>query len=442
MIIKQSKRLNDVQEYYFSQKLQHIRELEKSGKKIINLGIGNPDMSPSENTINALTRSAQDVKSHGYQSYRGIPELRKSIADFYSETYGADLNSETEILPLLGSKEGITHISLAFLDAGDKVLVPDPGYPTYSSVSKMVGAKIIHYNLTEKNNWIPDFKKLKFKKGTIKIMWVNYPNMPTGAEATDECFEKLISFAKKNKILICHDNPYNLVLNNGKPKSILSYPGAKEVAIELNSLSKSHNMAGWRVGWIAGKKEYIDTILKVKSNVDSGMFLPIQKAAIEALQNPSSWHSKRNEEYKRRREKAWELLELLKCDYSIQQVGMFVWAKIASSPTLELRSQPSPLARLSKEKGVNGEASSEAFVEKILQEASVFITPGFIFGKNGEGYVRVSLCSDVSIIQEAITRIKNVIASLPAGQPGNGVTKQSHEDEIASGAKRTIAITK
>jgi len=387
MIIKQSKRLNDVQEYYFSQKLQHIRELEKSGKKIINLGIGNPDMSPSENTINALTHAAQDIKNHGYQSYRGVPELRKEIANFYSETYSTNLNSETEILPLLGSKEGITHISLAFLDAGDKVLVPDPGYPTYSSVSKMAGAKIISYSLTEKNNWMPDFKdlrsKIKGKKSKVKLLWVNYPNMPTGAEATDECFEKLISFAKKHKILICHDNPYNLVLNNGKPKSILSYPGAKDVAIELNSLSKSHNMAGWRVGWIAGKKEYIDTILKVKSNVDSGMFLPIQKAAIEALQNPSSWHSKRNEEYKRRREKAWELLDLLKCDYSIQQVGMFVWARITST-----------------------EATSEEFVENILEQANVFITPGFIFGKNGEGYVRVSLCSDTTMMQEAITRVR------------------------------------
>ena len=421
MIIKQSKRLNDVQEYYFSQKLQQIRQMEAGGKKIINLGIGNPDMFPSENTVEELIRSAKDAKSHGYQSYRGIPELRKAIQGFYQETYGAAVDNETEILPLLGSKEGITHISLAFLDAGDKVLVPDPGYPTYSSVSKMAGAKILHYDLTEKNNWKPDVKalssKVKSQKGKIKIMWVNYPNMPTGAEATDECFEQLIAFAKKHKILLCHDNPYSLVLNNGKPKSILSYPGAKDVAIELNSLSKSHNMAGWRVGWIAGKKEYIDTILKVKSNVDSGMFQPVQKAAAEAFKNPASWHNKRNEEYKRRREKAWELLDLLQCDYSIQQVGMFIWAKIKNPKT-----------------------SSESFVEKILQEANVFITPGFIFGKNGEGYVRVSLCSDVKTIEEAITRIKNVIASLPDRQAGKA--KQSHDKEIASGAKRALAMTK
>lgn len=401
MIIKQSKRLNDVQEYYFSQKLSQIREMEAGGKKIINLGIGNPDMSPSENTVNELIRSAQNPKSHGYQSYRGIPELRKAISKFYAETYSTELNPETEILPLLGSKEGITHISLAFLDKGDSVLVPDPGYPTYSSVSKMFEAKIITYNLKEKNGWLPDLKELeKLSLKKVKLMWLNYPNMPTGAEASDECFEKLIAFAKKHKILLCHDNPYSMVLNNGKPKSILNYKGAKDVAIELNSLSKSFNMAGWRVGWIAGNKEYIDTILKVKSNVDSGMFLPIQKASVEALNNLPSWHSKRNEEYKRRREKVWELLDVIGCDFNIDQVGMFVWAKIK-----------------------NTKINSESFVEKILQEVNIFITPGFIFGKNGEGYVRVSLCSEVSVIQEAITRIKqsSVIAR-------NGVTKQSHRE--------------
>ncbi|MBI3501220.1 MAG: aminotransferase class I/II-fold pyridoxal phosphate-dependent enzyme [Bacteroidetes bacterium] len=386
MIIKHSKRLNDVQEYYFSQKLSQIREMEAGGKKIINLGIGSPDMMPSENTIEELIRSAKNPKSHGYQSYKGIPELRKAIAKFYSETYNTKLDSETEILPLLGSKEGITHISLSFLDEGDSVLIPDPGYPTYSSVSKMCGANIIYYNLKEKNDWQPDINELNSKLQTpnskLKILWLNYPNMPTGAEASDESFEKLIAFAKKNKILLCHDNPYSMVLNNGKPKSILSYEGAKDVAIELNSLSKSFNMAGWRVGWIAGKKNYIDTILKVKSNVDSGMFLPIQKASIEALSNSSLWHNKRNEEYKRRREKVWELLDILKCDYSIHQVGMFVWAKIKSGK------------------------SSESFVEKILQEANVFITPGFIFGKNGEGYVRVSLCTEVKTIEEAIKRVK------------------------------------
>ena len=401
MIIKHSKRLNDVQEYYFSQKLAHIRQMEASGKKIINLGIGNPDMMPSENTIEELVRSAKNPKSHGYQSYKGIPELRKAIAKFYNETYNTTLDSETEILPLLGSKEGITHISLAFLDVGDSVLVPDPGYPTYSSVSKMCGANIIYYNLKEKNDWQPDLNELQSEirnsKSAIKIMWLNYPNMPTGAEASDECFKNLIAFAKKNKILLCHDNPYSMVLNNGKPKSILSYEGAKEVAIELNSLSKSFNMAGWRMGWVAGKKEYIDTILKVKSNVDSGTFLPIQKASAEALNNSGLWHNKRNEEYKRRREKVWELLDILKCDYSIHQVGMFVWAKIKDRKT-----------------------SAEDFVEKILQATNVFITPGFIFGKNGEGYVRVSLCSDVKTIEEAIKRIKQSVVIAR-----NEVTKQS-----------------
>lgn len=409
MIIKQSKRLADVQEYYFSQKLAQIRQMEAGGKKIINLGIGSPDMAPSENTIEELICSAKNPKSHGYQPYKGIPELRKAISKFYSETYSTELNSETEILPLLGSKEGITHISLAFLNAGDKILVPDPGYPTYSSVSKMCEAKIITYNLKEKNGWLPDLKELeKLNLKKAKLMWLNYPNMPTGVATTDECFEKLIAFAKKHKILLCHDNPYSMVLNNGKPKSILNYKGAKDVAIELNSLSKSFNMAGWRVGWIAGKKEYIDTILKVKSNVDSGMFLPIQKASVEALNNLPSWHSKRNEKYKRRREKVWELLDVIGCDYTIDQIGMFVWAKIK-----------------------NGKTNSENFVEKILQRANVFITPGFIFGKNGEGYVRVSLCSEVSVIQDAITRIKqsSVIAR-------NEVTKQSNKEIAARSLSR------
>lgn len=384
MIIKPSKRLNKVEEYYFSKKLSEIRQMEAGGRKIINLGVGNPDMMPSENAIEELIHWVKNPKSHGYQPYRGIPELREAISKFYSETYSTGLNPETEILPLLGSKEGITHISLAFLNAGDAVLVPDPGYPTYSSVSKICEAKVITYNLKEKNGWLPDLKELeKLNVRKAKIMWLNYPNMPTGAEATDECFEKLIGFARKHNILLCHDNPYSMVLNNSKPKSILSYKGAKEVAIELNSMSKSFNMAGWRVGWVSGHKDYIDTILKVKSNVDSGMFLPIQKASVNALNNLPLWHNKRNEEYKRRREKVWELLEIIGCDYTLNQVGMFVWGKIKNAKT-----------------------DSKSFVERILREANVFITPGFIFGKNGEGYVRISLCSEVSTIQEAITRIK------------------------------------
>lgn len=403
MIIKQSERLNDVQEYYFSQKLAQIRQMEADGRKIINLGIGNPDMMPSKNTIEKLLHSATNPKNHGYQPYRGVPELRQAISKFYKQTYLTELNPETEILPLLGSKEGITHISLAFLNAGDAVVVPDPGYPTYSSVSKMCEAKIITYNLKEKNKWLPDFKELeKLNLKKAKFIWVNYPNMPTGAEATDDCFEKLIAFAKKHRILICHDNPYSMVLNNDKPKSILSYKGAKEVAIELNSLSKSFNMAGWRVGWVAGNKDYIDTILKVKSNVDSGMFLPVQKAAVEALNNPPSWHDKRNEEYKRRRKKVWELLEVIGCDYTLNQVGMFVWGKIK-----------------------NAKADSKSFVERILQEANVFIAPGFIFGKNGEGYVRISLCSEVNAIQEAITRIKQTTITKQ-----NKMEKSSHKETV------------
>lgn len=384
MIIKAAKRLASVQEYYFSQKLLQIKKLESEGKKIINLGIGSPDMMPSENTVNELIRWAKNENSHGYQSYRGIPELRKAIANFYKETYSTELNSDTEILPLLGSKEGIMHISLAFLNKGDKVLVPDPGYPTYTSVSKLTEAKIISYSLKEKNNWLPDIKQLeRMNLKGVKLMWLNYPNMPTGAEANDECFIALIAFARKHKILLCHDNPYSLILNTKRPKSIFDYEGAKEVAVELNSLSKSHNMAGWRVGWVCGSKEYIDTILKVKSNMDSGMFLSVQKAAAEALNNLPSWHTKRNEEYEKRREKVWELLMFLQCDFSIHQTGMFVWAK------------------------VNKEIKSiEDFTDKILLEAGVFITPGLIFGKNGERYIRVSLCSKQEVIDEALKRVK------------------------------------
>lgn len=384
MIIKQSNRLKSVHEYYFSRKLQEIREMETQGHRIINLGIGSPDLAPSENTLEELNRSARQPGAHGYQSYKGIPELLKAIASFMSETYGTALNHETEILPLMGSKEGITHISLAFLNKGDKVLIPDPGYPTYSSVTRLCEAKPVYYSLKEKNHWLPDLEKIsRSKLKGVKLMWINYPHMPTGAEASDEGFRQLIAFAKKNKILLCHDNPYSMVLNAHSPKSILNYPGAMEVAIELNSLSKSFNMAGWRVGWVAGHRDYLDTILKVKSNVDSGMFKPIQKAAVEALKNPPSWHTKRNEIYKARREKAWELLHLLECDYSMDQTGMFVWARLK-----------------------NTSLRSEAFADKILKEAHVFITPGSIFGKNGEGYVRVSLCSDLDVFDEAISRIR------------------------------------
>lgn len=385
MIIQPAKRLRFVDEYYFSKKLQQIREMNSMGANVINLGIGDPDMSPSHMAIEKTIASVNQPGNHGYQSYRGIPALRNAMAAWYKKIYHVGLDSETEILPLLGSKEGITHISMSFLNPGDHVLIPDPGYPTYSSVTKLAGAKIICYDLVEKKNWYPDLEILSEKlTSKTKLMWLNYPNMPTGAKATDKIFKSLIAFAHKHKILLCHDNPYSMILHDGKFKSILGYDGAKEVAIELNSLSKSHNMPGWRVGWIAGKKEYIDTVLKVKSNVDSGMFLPVQHGAIEAFNNSWDWHYRQNEEYKKRKEKVLRLLDLLKCRYKKNQAGLFVWAKIPQA-----------------------EKSVEQFVEYILQRAGVFITPGFIFGKNGDRYVRVSLCSPVNKIEEAIYRIKN-----------------------------------
>ncbi|NQY66314.1 MAG: aminotransferase class I/II-fold pyridoxal phosphate-dependent enzyme [Flavobacteriales bacterium] len=389
MIINQANRLNDVKEYYFSTKLQEIAKMRSSGLNVLNLGIGSPDLAPSEATVNALIDAAKDSKNHAYQPYRGINELREGIANWYKLTFGAEINLVNEILPLIGSKEGIMHISMAFLNDGDEVLIPNPGYPTYSSVSKLVGAEIIEYALNEDDNWAPDFEALEqLDLSKVKIMWVNYPNMPTGAAASDEVFEKLIDFGAKHQILICNDNPYSLVLNVDPPKSILSFTGAKEVAIELNSLSKSHNMAGWRIGWVSGNSEYINTIVKVKSNMDSGMFLPLQKAAVEALNNSEAWHSDRNDVYRERRETAWEILETIGCSFDKDQVGMFVWAKV----------------------GVDVK-DVEEFVDVFLQEANVFITPGFIFGSKGEGYVRISLCSSTVVLQEALGRIKKVMES-------------------------------
>ncbi|NQY09605.1 MAG: aminotransferase class I/II-fold pyridoxal phosphate-dependent enzyme [Flavobacteriales bacterium] len=392
MIINQANRLNEVKEYYFSTKLQEIAKMRASGLNVLNLGIGSPDLAPSDATIDALIEAAKIQSNHAYQPYRGINELREGIAGWYKSTYGVDLNSTNEILPLIGSKEGIMHISMAFLNEGDQVLVPNPGYPTYSSVSKLVGAEIVEYELNEANNWAPDFEALENSDlSKVKIMWVNYPNMPTGAAATDEVFSRLIEFGKKHQILICNDNPYSLVLNTDAPKSILSVDGAKDVAIELNSLSKSHNMAGWRIGFVSGAAEYINTIIKVKSNMDSGMFLPLQKAAVEALKNSDEWHQQRNEIYKERRELAWNILESIGCTFDKTQVGMFVWAKVGEDV-----------------------ASVEEFVDEFLQEANVFITPGFIFGSKGEGYVRISLCSDTKVLEEALGRISKVMDSKKA----------------------------
>lgn len=386
MIIEQANKLQHINEYYFSMKLKQIAQLRAEGKNILNLGIGNPDQAPSQQTIDAFVQSASNVKNHGYQSYIGIPELRKAMSDWYQSTYEVALNPATEILPLLGSKEGISHISNAFLNPGDKVLVPNPGYPTYSSATYLAGAVPVTYDLDESNNWAPDFSKISeevFKEA--KLIWINYPNMPTGAKGNEEIFKTLIEIANEFKILIVNDNPYSLVLNEGKPVSVFQTAGAKDVCLELNSLSKSHNLAGARIGLVSGAKEYIDTILKVKSNVDSGMYLPLQHAAIAALANDAEWHIARNNEYKKRRSFAYSIMDALECTYDKNQIGMFLWAKIPAKYT-----------------------NVEDLTEKILHEANVFITPGFIFGGNGDRYIRISLCSPENDLKEALERINNL----------------------------------
>ena len=376
-----AKRIAIVEEYYFSSKLREVRQLISEGKPIINMGIGSPDMAPSKSVIEAIQNAVTDENAHQYQSYQGLPELRNGMADFYKNNFQVELNSNAEILPLMGSKEGIMHISLAFLNEGDGVLIPNPGYPTYTSVTKLVGATPVFYDLIENNNWEPDFEKLEQQDlSKVKIMWVGYPHMPTGATGSIQLFEKIVAFAKKHHILVINDNPYSFVLN-GNPISILQIEGAKEVALELNSLSKTYNMAGWRVGMVSGKPEFIDAILKVKSNMDSGMFYGIQKGAIEALKLDKSWFEAQNLIYQKRRNLTFELAKKLGCTYDENAVGLFVWAKLP----LEI-------------------ASAEDFVDKILYEKDIFITPGTIFGSNGEGYIRFSLCVKEEKIQEAILR--------------------------------------
>jgi len=383
MIISTAKRLLSLKEYYFSIKLAEIRKMQAEGKPVINLGVGSPDLAPSQPTIDALVEAAHHPQNHAYQPYKGIAPLRKAMADFYKQFYNVSLDAQTEILPLIGSKEGITHISLAFLDPDDEVLVPELGYPAYTAVSEMVGAKVRYYPMLEDKNWQPDFETLdSMDTSKVKLMWLNYPNMPTGARAEVETFEKLILFAKKNKILLCHDNPYSLVLNEEAPISLLSIEGAKEVCLELNSMSKTHNMAGWRIGWLNAAKPYIDAVMTIKSNVDSGTFLPLQAAAIEAFQNSEEWHKSRNAIYYKRREIAYQLLDSLQCAYTKDQVGMFVWAKIPE----------------------NLQNSGE-LVDKLLYEKNVFITPGFIFGEKGNRHVRVSLCTEEKVLKEALERI-------------------------------------
>ena len=384
--IKSSDRTNLVQEYYFSRKLKEIDELRKQGKNIINLGIGSPDQMPSGNTINKLVESAVCPDNHGYQSYNGILALRTAFAEWYKKYFHVELNPQNEVLTLMGSKEGIMHISMAFLNPGDEVLIPDPGYPTYSAASKIAGGTVRTYDLTAENNWLPDIASLeKEDLSKVKIMWINYPNMPTGAKATKKFFTELVAFAHKHNILLCNDNPYSFILNK-EHLSLLSIEGAKDVAIELNSLSKSHNMAGWRIGMVAGHSEYINSILKIKSNMDSGMFLPLQLAAAEALNNPPEWYDEINEVYLKRRKIVEEIMDILKCTYDKKQTGLFVWGKILS--TYE---------------------SAESLADKVLQEANVFITPGFIFGKNGIQYIRISLCTKENLLEEAKQRISKCL---------------------------------
>ena len=380
-MITTAKRIAIVEEYYFSSKLREVRQLISEGKPIINMGIGSPDMAPSKSVIDAIQNAVTDANAHQYQSYQGLPELRNGMADFYKNNFQVELNFNTEILPLMGSKEGIMHISLAFLNEGDAVLIPNPGYPTYTSVTKLVGATPVFYDLIESNNWEPDFEKLEQQDlSKVKIMWVSYPHMPTGATGSLNLFEKIVAFANKHKILVINDNPYSFVLNDN-PISILQVDGAKEVALELNSLSKTYNMAGWRVGMVSGKSEFIDAVLKVKSNMDSGMFYGIQKGAIEALKLDKSWFDAQNLIYQKRRNLTFELAKKFGCTFDENAVGLFVWAKLP-----------------------NGIVSAEDFVDKILYEKDIFITPGTIFGSNGEGYIRFSLCVKEEKIQEAILR--------------------------------------
>ena len=389
MIIKAAKRTESVQEYYFSRKLREIAAMnagraERGENPVINLGIGSPDGMPPMEAVEALCCSAHEPGNHAYQSYVGLPQLRQAFADWYMRWYGVTLDPASQIQPLVGSKEAILLISLAFLDKGDKVLVPDPGYPTYSSASRLVEAEILTYDLREDNGWWPDFEALeKMDLEGVKIMWTNYPNMPTGAAASEELYAKLVEFGRKHGILICNDNPYSFILND-RPLSILAQPGAMECCLELNSLSKAHNMAGWRIGMVAADAEVISQILKVKSQMDSGMFKPLQQAAVQALAQGPEWFRQLNDDYRCRRVLAGEIFDMLGVTYDKDSTGMFLWGKVSS---------------------VTGQQLSD----KILYEAGVFITPGFIFGKNGEEYVRISLCSKPQVLREAAERISRII---------------------------------
>lgn len=384
--IKPAERLSLVSEYYFSRKLKEVAQMNAEGKDIISLAIGSPDMPPSKQTIQTLCEVASRPDTHGYQPTMGTPELRNAMADFYKRWYGVDLNPATEIQPLIGSKEGILHVTLAFVNPGEEVLVPNPGYPTYTSLSKILGAKVVNYDLMEDNGWQPDFEQLeKMDLSRVKLMWTNYPNMPTGGNARMETYERLVDFARKHNIVVVNDNPYSFILND-KPMSLLQVEGAKDCCIEFNSMSKSHNMPGWRVGMCATNPTFISWILKIKSNIDSGTFRGIQLAAAAALSNDEEWHHEANiETYARRRKYAEQIMDALGCKYDPNQVGMFLWGRIPDNYS-----------------------NCEELTERVLHEARVFITPGFIFGSKGERYVRISLCAKEEKIQAALERIRKL----------------------------------
>ena len=384
MSTRTAKRLDSVKEYYFSKKLREVSALIKAGKPILNMGIGSPDLPPDPSVIVAIKDSLLEPKAHMYQSYQGLPELREAIASFYQKQYNVTLDANSEVLPLMGSKEGIMHISMAFLNKGDQVLIPNPGYPTYSSVTQLLEAEAVFYDLKEENNWQPDFEALsKVDTTNVKLMWLNYPHMPTGAQVDVETFIRLIEWAKKNDILLINDNPYSFILNKN-PQSLMSQTGAMDVAIELNSLSKAYNLSGWRVGMLTGNSKHINAVLKVKSNMDSGMFFGIQKGAIAALKLENIWFEELNKIYAERRKAMIELATLMGSEFDPKSVGMFLWAKLK-----------------------NQSIKSEEFIDSVLLEYNIFITPGTIFGSQGEGYIRFSLCVKLEDIQTAINRLKS-----------------------------------
>ena len=383
--IQPAQRLESVSEYYFSRKLKEVAAMNAAGMQVISLGVGSPDMPPSEETVETLCTEAHNPDGHGYQPYVGIPELREAFARFYRRWYGVELDAKSEIQPLIGSKEGILHVTLAFVNPGEQVLVPNPGYPTYTSLSRLLGAEVVHYDLKEENGWMPDFDALeRMDLSRVKLMWTNYPNMPTGANATPELYERLVDFARRKGIVIVNDNPYSFILND-HPLSILSVDGAKDCCIEFNSMSKSHNMPGWRIGMIAANPTFISWILKVKSNIDSGMYRAMQLAAVKALDAEADWYEGNNANYSARRKTAGAIMDTLGCTYDENQVGMFLWGRIPDHYT-----------------------DVEELTERVLHEARVFIVPGFIFGSNGSRYIRISLCARNDKLEEALKRIKQL----------------------------------